>query len=99
MKGLYLYTKSDDRRTGPIQNPMAEGEIRVVYVDNRRVAVVRAIPSDSTSCFGCYLNGLSETTKGCMIPTERVGDTAIGAVCCGSEKVILKNVEEILEEL
>ena len=92
MKRLYLYTKSEDRANGPIQKPMAEGEVRELYVDNERVATLRAIqhPSGGISCSGCYLRDLRTTVKTCMIPVKHAGGTALGGFCCGSEKVILK---------
>ena len=100
MKGLYLYTKSEDRINGPIQEPMTKGEIRALYVDNERVATVRAIlhPSDGKSCSGCYLKSIRETTKWCMIPIAREGDAVLGSTCC-SYSCILKDIEEILENL
>ena len=99
MKGLYLYTKSEDRINGPIQKPMTEGEIRELYVDNKRLAVVRAVPSDVITCSGCYLKALKRPNKGCMIPTAYVNGAALGGFCCGSAKIIIKEIDEILENL
>lgn len=99
MKGLYLYTKSEDLVNGPIQEPMAEGEVRVLYVDNERAAIVQAVRSDGISCDDCYLRDLRETTKWCMIPIKHGGSTVVGGVCWAYNKLILKNVEGLLEEL